>query len=762
MGEVYRARDARLDRDVAVKVIGGHPTPEHVQRLEREARAVGALNHPNIMAVYDIGTAEDGHPYVVSELLEGHTLRSRLSEPMSARKAVEYAVQIARGLAAAHEKGILHRDIKPENIFVTRDGTVKILDFGLAKRQVSSSDATTTSAGGALTDAGVVVGTAAYMSPEQARGDPAIDHRTDIFSFGSVLYEMLAGLPPFRGDSRLDVMHAIVREEPPDLQEVDPRLNPALVRLVRRCLEKQPLNRFQSARDMGFTLEDLQVPGTSSGMGPVTPTAARAAWRPAALLAAGLVAAAALAAFAWRWLYPRADPPRYQQVTFRRGTLLGARFGPDLNTVIYSGSWDGAPPEIRLTLPGSSESRPWGEPGASVLAVSRAGELALLLKRRYLGGERTLGTLARAAYAGGAAREVLEGVQDADWAPDGTMAVLRSTGPAGLTRLEYPAGTMLAESNEALHDLRVSPSGDAVAVLADSGSIGYGGAVTVFDRSGRRRRLSRQWPNARGLAWSPSGREVWFTAAEENGQRALRAVTLEGEERVVATAPGSLTLRDVSTSGRVLMAQDEERRGVIALAPGAASEREFTWLDRSAMGDLSADGKVLLFADRFRVYTRATDGSPAVNIGEGHADALSPDGRWALATNVNGDRLMVMPTGAGEPREVPRHFIVSYAGAAWLPDGERIVFNGREAQHEARVYVQALDGSPPRAIAPAGTRLGAVASDGATVAAMGSDGSLLALRVDGGEPRRISGGEPGERPAAWNADGSALWVYRRD
>jgi eukaryotic-like serine/threonine-protein kinase len=761
MGEVYRARDARLDRNVALKIVRGDSSPEQVERLEREARAVGSLNHPNIVAVYDVGTA-DGHAYVVSELLEGQTLRDRITGPLPVRKAVDYAGQIARGLAAAHEKGVLHRDIKPDNLFLTRDDTLKILDFGLAKRYVARADdqATTSRDEENLTETGVVLGTAAYMSPEQARGQP-VDHRTDIFSFGSVLYEMLTGSRAFQGESRLEVMHAIVHDEPRDLLEIDPRLDPSVVRLVHRCMEKQPGSRFQSARDLAFRLDEIQGQADSR-VGPPAPRVfGRRGWGVAGLTAAALAVGAALGA----WWRPQAAPvPIYQQVTFRRGTLLGARFGPDGKTVVYSGAWEGGLPEIRLTLAGSTESRPWGEPGASILAASTSGELALLLRRRSLGGDRAQGVLARASFAGGAARQVLEDVQEADWSPDGTaLAVLRSVGPAFLSRLEYPVGSvLLTDTDKALHDLRVSPTGDAVALFVDSASIGYGGAVTVIDRTGKRRQLTRNWRNARGLAWSPSGREIWFTAAEDQGQRALRAVSLAGKERLISTMAGSLTLRDLSASGRALLAQDSERRGVIALAPGSPAERDYTWLDRSAIGDLSADGRTLLFGDHFRVYTRSTDGAPAVNIGEGHADALSADGKWALATNVTGDGLVVLPVGPGEPRSVARHFITSYAGAAWLPDGEHIVFNGRDATHDVRVYTQALDGTPPRAITPEGTRMGALSPDGRRVAVVARDGSLWAYPIDDGEARRIADGAPGERVAAWNTEGTAVWVYPRD
>jgi eukaryotic-like serine/threonine-protein kinase len=289
MGEVYRARDPRLGRDVAVKVLPASFSndPDRLRRFEQEARAAGVLNHPNVMAVYDIGTV-DGAPYVVSELLEGETLRARLAGgALGPRRAVDYAIQIAHGLSAAHEKGIVHRDLKPENLFVTKDGRVKILDFGLAKltqREAAGSDTDlpTTPAG---TEPGVVMGTLGYMSPEQVRGRSA-DARSDIFSFGAILYEMLSGRRAFQRDTAADTMSAILREDPPELSSMNPQLPPVLDRIVHHCLEKDPEARFHSAHDLAF---QLRFPATDeiSGIAAV-PAAKRRV--PPALLALGAIA----------------------------------------------------------------------------------------------------------------------------------------------------------------------------------------------------------------------------------------------------------------------------------------------------------------------------------------------------------------------------------------------------------------------------------------------------------------------------------------
>src|SRR5579862_3662670 len=270
MGEVYKARDPRLGRDVAIKVLPSSfsSDPDRLQRFAQEARAAAALNHPNILAIFDIGE-DKGAPYVVSELLEGETLRDRLrSGALSSRKAIDFALQMAHGLAAAHEKGIVHRDLKPENLFITHDNRLKILDFGLAKlihpeENSGSGDAPTVQV---ATDPGVVMGTVGYMSPEQVRGKSA-DHRSDIFSFGSILYEMVSGKRAFHGDSPADTMSAILKEDPPELSETGRNIPPALQRIVNHCLEKNPGQRFQSAGDVAFNLESLTEISTPSKIG---------------------------------------------------------------------------------------------------------------------------------------------------------------------------------------------------------------------------------------------------------------------------------------------------------------------------------------------------------------------------------------------------------------------------------------------------------------------------------------------------------------
>jgi len=345
MGEVYRARDESLGREVAIKVLPKElaSDPDRLRRFEQEARAAAALNHPNILAVYGFSTTEEHAPYLVTELLQGQTLRERLQQgEIPVRKAVEFALQTARGLAAAHDRGIVHRDLKPENLFLTRDGVVKILDFGLAKLIVPKVTSKTSVATASFTEVGVVLGTAGYMSPEQVRGQ-VVDHRSDIFSLGAILYEMLSGKRAFEGTTAADTMSAILKEEPAELSASGRSLPPALGRIVDRCLEKEPAERFQSARDLAFNLELLSREETGSGAAVAIPARKGRRWGIAALGALALLGAAGLG-FLARGLKSRTEnssPAELRRLTDFVGMEEFPALSPDGKWVAFTADVSG-------------------------------------------------------------------------------------------------------------------------------------------------------------------------------------------------------------------------------------------------------------------------------------------------------------------------------------------------------------------------------------------------------------------------------------
>jgi len=748
MGEVYRARDARLNRDVAIKVLPAtySSDADRLHRFAQEARAAAALSHPNILAIYDIGEG-DGAPYIVSELLEGETLRERLrSGALSMRKAIDYAQQIARGLAAAHEKGIVHRDLKPENIFLTNDGHAKILDFGLAKltRPELGDDATgnapTQQVG---TDAGTVMGTVGYMSPEQVRGKPA-DSRSDIFALGAILYEMLSGKRAFHGDSAAETMSAILKEDPPELTETNRNVSPALERIVRHCLEKNPAERFQSARDVAFNLEALSGISTSSRSAVKAIPEDNYFRRWLLPLIGTLFLVASWAGVYWLGRrHSQVSTPTFHQVTFRRGTVWAARFVPDGQNIVYGAAWDGQPQEIFASRYDSSDSRSTGLTNAQVLAVSSTGELAIALHPVDVAAFVQSGTLARVPLDGGAPREVLENAQWADWTPDGQrLAVIRAT-PNGNNHLELPIGNPIYEPRAWVSHVRVSPRGDFVAI-ADHVGGGDDGRIVIIDTHGNSKASSSFYSSVEGLAWTPEGKEVWFSAVPAGSARAIYAMDLSGKERIIYRAPAGLTVHDISRAGRVLVSEDNTRIGITALPPGETRERSLSWFDWSLLTDLSADGKTIIFSEsgaavgtNYSVLMRKTDGSPAVRLGNGSFSVLSPDGKWVISATGAPAKLILLPTGPGEPRTLvddpADHF-----GPAWLPNSKSIIFSALPPGHGARTYLLDLDGGQPRALTPERTRGGLLTPDGRFLLTFDDSRQRSLYPLAGGEPKKIN------------------------
>ncbi|MGE5276513.1 MAG: protein kinase domain-containing protein [Acidobacteriota bacterium] len=772
MGEVYRARDARLDRTVAIKVLPAHLSfsPELRQRFEREAKAISQISHPHICAVYDVNR-EGETEYLVMEYLEGETLAVRLGKgPLPVEQLLRYGIEIAEALDSAHRQGIVHRDVKPGNVMLTKTG-VKLLDFGLAKFQSGgpatlSSDsrlATEVQASHPLTERGRVIGTSQYMAPEQLEGRDA-GARSDIFSLGAVLYEMATGKTAFSGTSQASLITSILRDDPPAISEILPLTPPKLDRVVKACLAKDPDNRWQSAYDLATELKWIAEGGSEAEIQAAAQPALRPriAWMLAAVLAA--VAAGALF-FAAR---PRGNPKplAFRQLNFRPEAIFQAAFAAEQDTVVYSAAVEGNTPQIFAVRPDYPEPQSLGPPGLNLLAVSSKGELAVLIGARYVWHRLFIGTLARMPLSGGAPREILEGVRQADWSPDGSqLAIIREVG--GKDRLEYPIDHVLCEASGYMTDVRVSPRGDRIAFFEHPRKWDDRGSVNVVDLAGKKTEVSEGYWSARGLTWSPDGEEVLFSASANGGSYTVYAVTLAGRRRIAFQAPGGLTIQDVARDGRWLATRGDFRYRAMVHTPGAETDRDLSWLNTSHARALSKDGRTLLFAEtalgtNYAVCLRKTDGSPVVRLGDGWPADLSADGKWVLAVvQTRPPELVIYPTGAGRTRRLERGALENYASAQWFRNGKTVLICGNEPGKETRFYVQEIGGGAPRPVTPEGTREGRVSPDGAFVLARGSGGTYALYPIAGGAPRPMPGFTEADVVAQWAADGRSVLVYRR-
>ena len=608
------------------------------------------------------------------------------------------------------------------------------------------------------TEPGAVLGTLGYMSPEQLRG-LAADHRTDLFSFGAVLYEMLSGRRAFRGDTAADTVSAILREEPPDLSATNRTIPPALERIVRHCLEKSPDERARSAHDLAFDLESFSTATSGTAAESVPRIAIR---RPSTsvLLAAAACLGVGVAAGAFLWKRPAPSPPTFHRLTFRRGNVLAARFAPDGRTIVYGAAWGGKSSEVFTVRTEGPESRPLGLANASVLAVSSTGELAILT-REDMNDVGRWGTLARVPLSGGAPRPLLEEVTDADWTPDGgDLAVIRNREGGG-RRIELPPGKVLYESPKRSVFLRVSPDGSRVA-FAEFGD--DTGSLRVVDRSGGVRTLAGEMPVFSGrFAWTPSGREIWYFGGKDRKDAALRAVDLSGRTRTIYRSTGYLFVHDIFPDGRVLLEHAVSLRGLMFGRAGDRTEVELSWFDGSQITDVAAGGRAILFNEsgealggRSQAFFRRTDGSPAVRLADGEALGFSPDAARVLLRTGGG--LTIAPVGAGAPLPVALGPVAEVATAKFFPDGRRILLHGSEKGKPPRYWI--VDPPvPPRAISPEGM-LGAadlLSPDGRSVLCWSADTSVMSiLPIDGGPVRLLTGTEH-EDVIGWTADSRALY-----
>ncbi len=768
---VYVGKDTQSGRPVFIRFFPkGWGDPESLAKLRHLARTVTGLNYRHILAASDFGE-RNGRLYSVTELQDAETLRERIAgRSIRFTDLLDLGAQIASALDAAHSEGVVHGALQPIDVWVTRQGETRVTEFGLYELLPAASR--------------VGWGADSYLSPEQVRGKAA-DARSDLFALGAILHEMATGQPAFQGPDAAAIHQAILESDPAPPSAGSSTLPAMFDSIVVRALAKNPDERYQTAADLEMDLRRLlreweseRIAATRAALAEPGATQSRDAQegtggapkrskgRLAMMLVTALLLAAAGGAIAVRMMRHSATslPAVFHRLTFRRGTIETARFAPDGHTIYYSAAWDGQPPQIFSVRPESPESKPLGVSDAVILGISPAGELAILAGVHDSGmGERE-GELESVTAAGGVPETILKNAEDADWSPIGKgIAIVRRVD--GRDRLEYPIGTVLAETSGAIGDVRFSPNGSRIAFVERPEAGSAAGTLDMVDVKGGRETLSRDWASLDGLAWSPDGKQVWFTAARHAGQQ-VYVVDLSRQLRQVAAMAGSLRLEDIAADGRMLLVRDDVRRGMIEAERGQNNEQNISWLDGSKLSDLSADGKTVLFDEAGEaggveqaIYVRLIGGGDPTRLAAGRALALSPDGKQVLAESPGPNRnLMVLPAGAGAALNLPE-VPVSHRWAAWLPDGKRFVFLGREPGQGLRLFVENAAGGLPRAFSPAGLGGSAALSpDGSRVAAMGPDGKGYLYPIDGGAVPTFPGLTPADTIVGWSRDGLAIYV----
>jgi Tol biopolymer transport system component len=795
MGEVYQGRDTQLGRDVAVKVL---PTtvsadPDRLRRFEQEACAASALNHPNILVVHDIG-AHDGTTYVVSELLEGETLRKRIGgTPLGQRRAIDYASQIANGLAAAHEKGIIHRDLKPDNIFITNDGRVKILDFGLAKLTQLDGDQVQTDIPTRRvdTDPGVVMGTVGYMSPEQLKGR-AVDQRTDIFSFGAILYEMLSGRRAFHGESAAETMSAVLKEDPPELSDTNKTVSPALERLVNHCLEKNPEARFHSARDVAFALEALSgsavASQTTTAQSLATTTSRARQWLPWALVAVGLLLAAILAWTYFRWQRTDAGPieaMRFVITMPEKALIIGLpSISPDGRYVVFRLNTDDGKQFLWMRALGSFEAHPLlGTDGASQPFWSPDGRSV---------GFFANGKLKRIDVSGGSAQTICDAPSNYSgaWSRDGTIIFSRGVA-SGLYRVPAAGGmpTQLTEVDSARNEIEhiwpyFLPDGRHFLFLVRNAQPENSGIyVGTLDS----KEITRLLQAHSSVVYAPPG-YVLFVRENTLMAQGFDADTLEliGDAFPVAEQ----TIQNPIT-GRAMFSVSEN--GVLVLRAGGFINNQLIWFDRSGklLGALTPPGSYnapALSHDEKKIAVSRVDpqtGTAAdiwlIDLERGTQIRLTTDAASDSfpSWSPNGDRITFISTRSGatsiyqKPSNgvSPEEPLVTSAelkyNPQWSPDGQSIIYSQLNPKTNGDLYLLSLSGEKKSTsllqtnfvegharFSPNGRWIAYISNETGQfevyVESFPATGAKLAISIRGGSQPQ------------WRADGRELYYYAPD
>lgn len=786
MGVVYAARDSRLERKVALKVLPDRVAKDALAlaRFEREAKALAALNHPAILSIHDFGTAGD-LAYAVMELLEGETLRGVLKHgPLLPRRVAELGAEVARGLAAAHDKGLIHRDLKPENLFLTAAGTWKILDFGLAKSllpDTSAEPSDLTPTGGSdgptlalphgpasdLTQEGVLVGTMGYFAPEQIRG-LGVDSRADLFTLGIVLYECLLGEKPFRGGTNFEILSAILKDEVPEWpQGLQDRIPRALERVVRHCLEKEPGRRYQSARDLAFALESIEAKATTHPIR-LERTVPRVGMRNLGL---GLLLFGVGAGIGALWPTSRTAPLQvtsFRPITQERGTLHGARFIPGTPDIAYSATWGTERATLYLRPTGPGLGRIVDGADGLVLSVSSSGE-ALGLADPMLSHGCLVGRLFSLSLAGGAPREWVEDAwaAEAGKVPGDFAVVLGKWG--GNLRLEWPLGRTLLEGPDLLRCPRIHQ--ERLALFRDSKGLMEDGHLLLLDRTGNPKVLA-PIEGFTGLAWGPGGKELWVSTFRD-GESTFQAVDLTGRTRTLLKHAGRLELLDVEASGRVLAVHHSFQRQAFGGVAGFKAEQDLGWMDAQTMLGLTRD-QVLLgrVGDWSRseghLYLRPLSGGAAKDMGGlRYHGTLSQDGRWIATFSDDPVRTLVLvPTGPGTPRRIP---IPDFSGydtrAELLPDGKSALLWGVRDGKPFAWYRLDLESGTCRSITPDGANFFVyqtiLSPDSQWMEFNTPKGHFMA-RTDGTDLRPVQGIDRRDAVSGWTSDSRGLILFDRN
>jgi Tol biopolymer transport system component len=788
MGEVYRARDNRLGRDVALKVLPdeGADDPERIRRFEQEARAASALNHPNIVVIYETGEATPAgrdRPvrFLAMELLDGEPLNALLmGGGLPLKRALDYACQIADGLSRAHESGIVHRDLKPPNIVVTRDGHLKILDFGLAKlRPFSAEDKTLeVTSEPTLTSPGTLLGTVGYMAPEQVRSETATP-ASDQFGFGCIVFEMLTGQRPFQRSSPAETLSAILRDEAPPIQDLNPSVPAPLRWIVERCLSKAQRDRYASTRDMARDLLKLKESASEAGLRSSVSVALRNPKRRRVLRRVGAaLALMALAGGAALLLFQRLRPvaqPAFQRLTFRHGVVWRALFAPHTNSILFTAAWEGQPTRTYMTLPESAGlDRPLEAEPLLPLAYSPDGSEVLVLLGAFRPSLLMSGTLARMPALGGKPRRTLEGVGWADWSRAGSLlAVVRDTGRERVLELRDADGglrTTLYKTTGAITWVRFSPDEREIAFLQHPDPQSNGGEVRIVrqDGSGSRAltgRLDHVW----GLDWNPKSGEIWFTGSHGD-RNTLWGLTASGKLRVLTVFPESSVLESVQSNGERCLLSSGLRSGRLVVRQAGGAPRDLSWLSFSRVEDLSPDGRFVLFFDTANTqkstgaWIRPIEGGDVVHLSEWEPGRFSPDGRWIIgwveASGLNQLALFPVETGRGRVISTPglEASDPSFAG----PD--TILFVGVRPG-ERKVWRIQPDGTGARPVGAPDCELPRASPSGEAFACEGEAGrTIFVYPIGGGSGRKLYTRSTGGRfwYVRWDRRGERIFAVTRD